>query len=123
MVVQVTLSDGEAAIIRGAATRAHVTIEEFLRGATLLYIEVAKHPYFQEGPDQPTTDGHADGASLAAAARDEEPASEADRPPSSAATAPASDTDEERARDGDRMLERAVRIGRLSVEGRKRVIE
>jgi hypothetical protein len=54
MVVQVTLSDGEAAIIRGAATRAHVTIEEFLRGATLLYIEVAKHPYFQEGPDQPT---------------------------------------------------------------------
>ena len=53
MVVQITLSPGEAATIREAATRAQVTIEDFLRGATLLYIKAANDPYFREGADRP----------------------------------------------------------------------
>ena len=53
MVFQVTLSPGEAKTIREAATRAQVTTEEFLRGAILLYLQVANDPYFREGADRP----------------------------------------------------------------------
>lgn len=48
MVIQVTLSDEEAATLRNAASAAQLTMEEYIRAAALLYIRVARDPYFRD---------------------------------------------------------------------------
>jgi hypothetical protein len=48
MVFQVTLSDSEAASVRGAAILAKMTPEEYIRAATLMYMRAARDPYWQD---------------------------------------------------------------------------
>jgi len=48
MVVQVTFSDSEAATIRNAAVKANVTLEDYVRAATLLYVLMANDTYLRK---------------------------------------------------------------------------
>ena len=47
MVFQITLSDSEAAMVQRAATEAKLTPEQYIRAAALMYLRVARDPYWQ----------------------------------------------------------------------------